>query len=282
VRARLPSQTAALVAFARALAHEGMTSAQGFSDPAARALLPFGWRLFFRLALRGMLRAAPARRARAIAQLDVVPLRVLALDAGLRQAIASGCRQLVILGAGLDTRAFRLDLLSEVDVFEVDHPATQAYKRRTSASLPRRAHSLTFVANDFERDSLRAALRAAGHRADRPTVWLWEGVVMYLTDAAFQTSLSAIAAASAPGSVLLLQYHEPEGSARGRVNRALLALWGEQQIGQRPPEAVHQAVRRVGFEVTSDTQPVAWAQQFGASPPAGATARITHLLVARR
>jgi methyltransferase (TIGR00027 family) len=275
-----PSQTASAVGVMRALAHEGFTSAQGFSDGVVGSLLSPGWRAAHRLAARGLERARPSVRARAIARIDLLPLRVLAIDAELERAVAAGCRQLVILGAGLDTRAFRLASLSSVDVFEVDHPATQAYKKERTAGVRPLARSLAFVGVDFERDVIGDRLRAAGHREGEPTVWIWEGVIMYLTDAALRATLAAIAGASAPGSELLATYHEP--GVRRLPQRLLLALWGEPHIGRRPVATMHAEVARAGFEVVRDTRPDAWARSFGARPPSGEAAGVNHLLVARR
>src|SRR6185503_17537655 len=67
---------------------------------------------------------------------DMVVLRTLVIDAHVRNALALGARQLVILGAGLDGRAYRLPELADVDVFEIDHPATQSFKRDRAAQLP--------------------------------------------------------------------------------------------------------------------------------------------------
>ncbi len=274
-----------MVAFGRALANDGFTTVPRFHDPGARQLLSPVWSACYRVASRLTKRAPPARRARGMAQLDVITLRVAAIDAEIEAAVAGGCRQLVILGAGMDTRAFRLEALGAVPVFEVDHPATQAYKRRAAVPLHPRAGSLTYAPVNFERDSLAERMRAAGLRFDVPTVWAWEGVVMYLTDEALRRTLADVARCSAPGSVLLANYHEPDGKAEGRdrhLIRVLLALLREPQIGTRPRETMHAEVRRAGFDIVSDTRPYEWALRLGAHEPAGYGARISHLLVARR
>lgn len=278
-----PSQTASFVAFARALADGGFTSLPHFSDPFARELLSPAWLLTHRAATRVTRRMRDKGRARTIAEMDVVPLRVAAIDAELESAVGAGCRQLVILGAGLDTRAFRMKSLAGVRVYEVDHPATQAYKRRKAAVLPIRAKSLDFAPVDFEADSLRARLGAAGHRADEPTVWLWEGVVMYLSDAGLRKTLDDITVCSAPGSKLLVHYHETSHAhPHAPIKRLLLLLWREPQIGERDPLVMQREIERAGFEILSDTRPGDWASRLGAARPTGKTASITHLLVAGR
>jgi methyltransferase (TIGR00027 family) len=227
----------------------------------------------------------PAARRRSISRLDLIPLRVSAIDAELATSVAGGCRQLVILGAGLDTRAFRMASLADVAVFEVDHPATQAYKRRKSRLLRPVARSLTFVPVDFERQRLGASLIGAGLRPDQPTAWVWEGVVMYLSDEAVRRTLDDVALSSAPASTLLVHYHErlaPSVGPEYRIRQLLLSIWGEPHIGERAVEAMHDEVRRVGFDIVSDTRPSDWARRFNAQEPSGLAVAITHLLVARR
>jgi len=285
MRPRRPSQTASFVALTRALAHDGWTTVPGFVDPFARDLLPPGWAFVYRLLSRRIERARPAQRDKIIRHLDVVPLRVAAVDTALQSALTSGCRQVVLLGAGFDTRAFRLACLAGTTVYEVDHPATQAHKRRKVAALSPVAASVAFVAVDFERDSLAANLGAAGFRPSEPTVWVWEGVVMYLTDEAVGRTLREIARGSLSGSMLIVNYHEPHSAPGGReglFRRVLLPLWGEPQIGQRTPDAMQADVRAAGFEVVSDTRPSEWALALGAKEPAGEFATFMRLLVARR
>jgi methyltransferase (TIGR00027 family) len=284
MRERRPSQTASMVALARALADDGFTTVPGFADPFARPLLSPVWAALRQLASRRM-RHVPVARRNIIARLDLIPLRVAAIDAELTTAVAGGCRQLVILGAGLDTRAFRMAALADVAVFEVDHPATQAYKRRKARSLRPVARSVTFVPVDFERQHLAASLIEAGLRPDQPTAWVWEGVVMYLSDDALRRTLDDVALSSAPASTLLVHYHEPHVPSPGpeyRVRQMLLSLWREPHIGERASEAMHAEVRRVGFDIVSDTRPSDWARRFNAEEPSGLAVGITHLLVARR
>jgi methyltransferase (TIGR00027 family) len=186
----------------------------------------------------------------------------------------------VILGAGLDGRAFRMPELADVDVLELDHPDTQADKRERSAALARTARSLRFVAIDFERDDLAAALESAGHRPADPSIWLWEGVVMYLRDEAVRSTLAVLAARSAPGSTLVVQYNTPE--AQGFLGRLLLRLWGEPQIGLRDPEQIAAELSEAGFRVRSDSGPVDWADRYGAPAPSPRAAKRTRVVVARR
>jgi methyltransferase (TIGR00027 family) len=121
--------------------------------------------------------------------------------------IARGCRQVVILGAGLDTFSLR-NPHAGVTVYEIDYPATQAWKRERLAqagvALPA---SLTFAPVDFERQSLADGLAAAGFRADQPAYFQWLGVMMYLTREAIISTLDFVAAIN--GAEVVFDYAEP-------------------------------------------------------------------------
>ncbi|QSQ25764.1 SAM-dependent methyltransferase [Pyxidicoccus parkwayensis] len=259
-----PSQTASMVAYFRAVAHLGVTSAKGFQDPTAEHLLPTPWAQLFRLTQRRA-RKAPQSLANARRGTDLLALRTLTIDAHVRDALAQGARQLVILGAGLDGRAYRLRELSDVRVFEVDHPATQAWKQRRASVLPVMAKSLAFVPVDFERDSLDAALTRAGHDSSAPTVWIWEGVVMYLTTEALRTTLRVLTARSAPGSTAIIQYNTHR-SMPGPLS-LLLRIWREPQISMHTPEVMAAELGAVGFHVIADSGIDDWARRFDATSP---------------
>jgi methyltransferase (TIGR00027 family) len=282
VRESRPSQTAALVATLRALANEGYTSVTGFSDPFAARLLPPVWRVVQKLASRRLRRRWGRLPAEHAGRLDSLPLRTRAIDVEVERALARGVKQLVILGAGLDSRAHRLTSLEHARVFEVDHPATQIYKRRVAAGLPRATPDLVYVTVDFERERLEERLHAAGHDASLPTVWVLEGVVMYLTDDALRATLEAVRRASAPGSTLLVNYHEPPRveAREARMRGLFLRLVGEPQIGNRSAEAMKRGLTRAGFAVAQDTGGVDWADQFGSRFPVPAAGAVMRLAVA--
>jgi len=192
---------------------------------------------------------APAA-ARALAWGPLLPMlpwavymqvRTRFFDDALAEFVRGGGRQVVILGAGFDARAARLDAsLGGARVFEVDHPATQAEKRAALDS-PR----VTWLAWDFERDpmpELPARLAAAGHDPSRPTFTLWEGVTMYLSREALDATLDAVRAYSAAGSLLAFNYAdralvERPGLAAGAVLRVVRAVGEPFRTGFDPPEA---------------------------------------------
>ena len=129
----------------------------------------------------------------------------------LARAVAGGVRQYVLLGAGLDTFAHR-NPYPELRVFEVDHPATQQWKRELLAmgSLPAPAN-LTYAPVDFERQSLPKQLAAAGFDGGAPAFFAWLGVVPYLTLAAFRATVSFIAERPA-GSGIVFDYGQPRSA----------------------------------------------------------------------
>jgi methyltransferase (TIGR00027 family) len=266
------SRTAAYVALLRALGDRGMTSAEGFHDEAQRMLLPSRWA--GALAWLGPRITALRGRAREgiIAHVDLLVSRALAIDSELTTALASGLKQVVLLGAGIDSRAHRMTALEAAHVFEVDHPATQAEKQRCAAGLARTCRELTYVACDFERDLLSERLQLAGHRVDEPTIWIWEGVTLYLDDDALRATLGALAACSAPTSTLIVEYHDAEAprgdTVYSLVRKILLAHWSEPQIGLRSRPAMRAELEGAGFRIEKDFGVSEWGATF-----AGATSR---------
>jgi methyltransferase (TIGR00027 family) len=158
-------------------------------------------------------------------------LRTRVIDDDLAAFVKAGGKQVVLLGAGFDCRAWRLATLSGATVYEVDHPATQRTKRRVMASEPTRGR-VVFVPWDFEDEplsALPARLADEGHDASSPTMTVLEGVVMYLTAPALDATLACIAAYASPGSPLavtylkteLMQPRSPAQAARSAVVRVV-------------------------------------------------------------
>ena len=145
----------------------------------------------------------------------------------LRGAVERGVAQYVILGAGLDSFAYRrTDLASRLRVFEVDLPSTQRWKReRLRALRMSEPDGLVVVPLDFERQRLVEGLRAAGYHVEQPAFFSWLGMTQYLTTSAVFETLKEIASL-APGSEVVFTYHVPEDSLEGgdrRVRRVLSA-----------------------------------------------------------
>jgi methyltransferase (TIGR00027 family) len=135
-------------------------------------------------------------------------VRTRCLDEWMDRAVRGGATQVVMLGAGFDTRAHRFaELLKDATVFEVDYGATQEYKRRrVEEVLGGPPGNLKYVSIDFVRESLAEVLRGAGFDSGRKTCFICEGVSMYVPEEGMRETLRAISAVSPPGSVLLLEY----------------------------------------------------------------------------
>lgn len=268
-----------MMALWRSLADRGLTSVPGFSDPAAHRLLegPF-WSFLLTRSEAAARKSGDERTKGFLLWMDSLILRVAFIDAQIADMRA---RQVVILGAGLDTRAWRLEALRGARVFEVDHPATQAYKRERAPRLGPMIAAVDYVAVDFTRDDLEKRLLAAGYDASVPTLWVWEGVIMYLDDAALRETLASIRRLAAPGSRLVGHYHEPESTKRSRTMRNLLFSWlGEPQIGLRTAKVMEHEVTSAGFEVIEDAGLDEQAARVGATGPPNAPLRVSRILVA--
>ena len=172
--------------------------------------------------------------------------------------VARGVRQVVVLGAGLDTFSLRNPHAGQgVRVFEVDYPATQGWKRERlkQAGLAVPA-LLTFAPVDFEQQSLADGLRAAGFQADRPAFFQWLGVVPYLTREAVSLTLDFIA--GVPESEVVFDYAEPfkKYSANRRVNvmevAARAAVRGEPWLSLFDPAELSKMLRNKGFGIVED------------------------------
>jgi len=126
------------------------------------------------------------------------------IEAIMSRELRDGTRQIVVLGAGFDTRSYRLPGAAAVPVFEVDHPVTQAAKREALRGvvdpLPANVH---FVGVDFDHDDLGERLRAAGYDEGKRTLFVWQGVIVYLTREGADRTLAFITGHSATGSAVV-------------------------------------------------------------------------------
>lgn len=254
-----PSITANIVACARGA---------GGVDPFAERLLPSAFSRWAR---------SDGWWTRLVPLVDFLRIRTLTIDAAVETAVRDGSRQLVVLGAGLCARPWRLpDLVGSV-VFEVDHPATQKYKRRRLRGLEPQAREVRFVSVDFERDDLTHALADGGQDASAQTTWVWEGVTPYLTPAAIATTLDVIRDRSREGSVLAMTYYTP-GPSSGYLLRwsgHMLAALGEPLHGLMSVLAMHELLEAKGFSVTSDvTNRELFERRHGRRSILGVTERV--------
>jgi len=192
-----PSRTALGAAMHRAV-HQTLEGGVIFADPYALQILDDE----ARAGLPAMAADASQRSMRLF-----IAARSRFSEEAMSGSIARGARQVAMLGAGLDTFSLR-NPHGGVTVYEIDYPATQAWKRERLAqagvALP---PSLTFAPIDFERQGLAEALAAAGFRADQPAFFQWLGVVPYLTREAIISTLDFVA--SIKGAEVVFDYAEP-------------------------------------------------------------------------
>jgi methyltransferase (TIGR00027 family) len=206
----------------------------------------------------------------------------------LSQAIARGVKQYVILGAGLDSFAYRRrDLAGVLRVFEVDHPTTQQWKRTRLRELQTELPpNLTFIPINFEQQTVTSALRAGGYQPEEPAFFSWLGVIGYLTEeATFKTLREVVAAA--PGSEIVFGYGVKEAllDEESRQMRALVkagtAAQGEPILSLFDPTSLAARVKELGFAQVRDFTPEeANARYFAGRADGLRVAKLNHLMKA--
>jgi len=186
-------------------------------------------------------------------------VRTRVIDDVLLEFVRDGGRQVVLLGAGFDCRALRFaGELDGATVFEVDHPATQGHKQRVLGDEGLAA-PVRYLTWDFEARPLAelpAALAAIGHDPAAPTLTIWEGVTMYLSERAIDETVRTVRAMSAPGSAMAITYVTREVIERpglvGRVASAVVARVGEPWRFGWDPAELPAWMRARGFALERD------------------------------
>ena len=247
VAARKPSRTAVMTAVGRAL----------HRDEAAPRILDD----YLALDLAGEEGPALVERLRAelpgpalLGFIRWVAVRARLPEDIVEQAVGEGVGQYVILGAGLDSFAYRRgDLLERIRVFEVDQPASQAWKRARLARLGiDEPANLVFAPVDFETQTLREGLLAAGFDFGARAVFSWIGVTMYLTVEAIEATLGTVLECAA-GTRIVLTYNRPRAALEGmalltdRVLARIAGEMGEPFVSLFEPAEVEELLRRLGF-----------------------------------
>jgi methyltransferase (TIGR00027 family) len=186
----------------------------------------------------------------------------------LNIAADGGARQLVVLGAGLDTLAYRTPRAGQLRIFEVDYPATQAWKRQllleADIAVP---STLTFVPVNFERESLADVLALAGFDPQQRSFFSWLGVVPYLTVPAIRSTLEFIARLPG-GAEVVFDYVNPASSmtaARSAAHQALIArvaAVGETIQSHFDTQELHADLAALGFRQIHDLGPLEIAARF--------------------
>jgi methyltransferase (TIGR00027 family) len=270
-----PSRTALGAAGLRA-AHQVLDHAAIFTDPLALRILGAEG--------DAMVRDAANDASRQRLRWFIAVRSRIAEDA-LALARQRGVCQLVILGAGLDTYAYRTPS-SDLRIFEVDHPATQAWKRErlaeASIAVP---PALSFVPVDFERETLADGLSAAAFDPMQPTFFTWLGVVPYLSEAAVFATLGFIAGLPG-GAHVVFDYINPAASMatpeRRAAHQALaerVAALGETLQCHFDSDALDARLKTLGFREIEDFGPGEISQRFFPGRPpfsGGGGAHVLH------
>ena len=275
-----PSATALGAARLRA-AHQILEYPRVLDDPFALRMLGAGGEAQLRAELPEFM-TSRSRGFRA-----AVVLRSRYADDRFQAAVSRGVRQYVVLGAGLDTFAYRNQYPEHLlRIFEIDHPATQGWKRARLAeagiALPR---SLRFAPVDFERESLDEGLARAGFRRDRPAFFSWLGVAVYLSDAAIMATLRSIAALPA-GSEVVFDFSVPAESLSGprqrarAVSAAEVARLGEPWVSFFKPDELEARLRGTGFSVATAFGPADANRHYFADRGDGFRVGSSHLMAA--
>jgi methyltransferase (TIGR00027 family) len=252
-----PSRTALMIARQRA-AHQVLDDGSILYDPFAMKIL--------RENEKDVLQFANKHPLASIGRLITTARSRIAEDA-LSRAVERGVRQIVILGAGLDTFALR-NPHGELDIYEVDHPTTQAWKRQRLAeaeiALP---PWLIFVPVDFEQDDVGEKLVAAGFQQNSPAFFSWLGVVPYLTQDAIDRTLDYMA--SIQNSEVVFDYMEPPEAFSEELRQIekaraeQLERVGERSDSRFEPAGIAALLRSHGFCALEDIHFQEIASRFG-------------------
>jgi methyltransferase (TIGR00027 family) len=273
-----PSRTAFAAAGHRA-AHQVLEHGSIFTDPLALCILGPDADAVVQAAQDN----PSSRRMRLF-----IAARTHFAETSLARAVSDGASQLVVLGAGLDTFAYRNPFPAQLRVFEVDHPATQAWKRNRLAeagiSLP---SSLTFAPVDFERESLADGLAAAGFDPAQPTFFTWLGVVPYLSDEAIWATLNFIASLPARAWVVF-DYSDPPETLEAATKEwhdtraARVREIGEAWVSYFEAEPLRTRLIESGFQHVEDLGPVQMSERYFPRRTSEAKARGGHFLLASK
>ncbi|RDI65550.1 methyltransferase (TIGR00027 family) [Nocardia pseudobrasiliensis] len=196
-------------------------------------------------------------------------------DEAVAAAIDRGVDQVVVLGAGLDTAAYR-NTRADIRFFEVDHPVTQEWKRqrlaRTGIEVPA---SLTFAPVDFEQSTLADGLAAVGFDRGRGVIFVWLGVVVYLTRQSIEDTLRYIAEQDGPVEVVFDYRYPVAAPDRQRVDR--VAAVGEPWLSFFDEDEMRSLLQSLGYERIRDLSAARILDDYGiASRPTDSVVHLVH------
>lgn len=284
MRSDCPSTTAYRTALRRA-AHQLLDDPKIFTDPLALRILGLESTPTIDLSQDWLSQTTLARVLRAS-----LAARSQFAEESILQAIAQGIEQVVILGAGLDTFAYRhAHQTVALQVFEIDHPTTQAWKHKqlllNEITIP---INLRFVPLDFELSTLGEGLSRGGFDCNKSTLFSWLGVSMYLSPGAIDTTLACIA--SLPiGSGIVFDYMIPPESMSDKARQVFMGLAkrvadaGEPFVSFFNPAELAAKLCALGFTHLTDLSPEEMDARYCAGRSDGLrVGRLTHVLLAQK
>ncbi|HEX4005455.1 MAG TPA: SAM-dependent methyltransferase [Acidobacteriaceae bacterium] len=270
MKAKLPSRTAEHNALFRAIEYARRPGGRIVSDGIAQSFLSAPFKLLAMLARNSACATIlcryidyrwPGSRTSLIA-------RTRLIDDYVSSAIANGIPQIVLLGAGFDSRAYRIAGAERTRFFEVDHPNTSAVKMahiaRALGALP---EHVKFVPIDFQRDGVRESLEAAGFNPLQRSLFVWEGVSNYLTEDAVRSTLTFIGSV-AQGTALAFTYvdesvlHHPAHFAGGSEVQKAFARLEEPWIFGIWPDRASEFFQDCGLDLDYDLSAAEYRKQY--------------------
>jgi methyltransferase (TIGR00027 family) len=262
------SRTAQYMAFFRALESARPSEVRLFEDQFAKSFLNSGLKF-----ISGLCKISLINRAiwkwvdyRWPGVLTSGIARTRFIDDEVKLELKAGARQLIILGAGYDTRPYRLDQLADVKVYEVDHPSTSSTKQNIIQS-----NHVQFVKVDFNSESLESKMNAAGFDPNQRSLFIWEGVTNYLSESAVDATLKWCSRA-ASGSIVIFTYidkrvlESPENFYGTKTVLKALKKAGEEWTFGIDPSCIEEFVKERGLMLTKDVGAAEYRQMYFGRP----------------
>lgn len=254
MRKNQSSVTAAGIAIARAVESEKPADERICYDPYARQFVP-AWMYYF----MGFFIKSGYAELRGPGVNGFLMARERYIDDVLQNSLNEGLQQLIILGAGYDSRAYRFDLPGRVKTFEVDHPVTQADKlekvQRVFGKIPA---YVTYVPVDFNTQDLSERLLSSSYDPGLISLFIWQGVSMYLAPAGVDSTLAFVVKSAAPGSAIVFDYVF-QAVLEGRQKHSEISsmrryrfMTGEGLTFGIPEGSAGEFLRRRGFQQVKD------------------------------
>jgi methyltransferase (TIGR00027 family) len=264
------SQSALGVALFRAIESQKPEATRICYDPYARAFIPTVSYILVKLMVDSGLyeRIGPGA-------VGFITVRERYIDDYLKTGLAQGLEQVVILGAGFDTRAYRIPGIEKTRVFEIDYPATQEIKRKELKKvidpLP---EYVTFLPVDFNTQALTERLQSCGYNEQAKTLFIWQGVTYFLAAQSVDSTLDFIANHSGKGSSVIFDYMYNEifqdpNNSYGKTLKRVARMSGEQYMFGVDRGQVEPFLTRRGFRNVHNLTLEELKQRYFTGPNAG-------------